>query len=142
MEDAKMSAMSSTARASEVRRHLLTQEQKTMLPWRTLPSRRTQAVNQQQWLTMRALLLRKLYAMARYLARCFMLRPFRSTKQDQYLQSKRYHNAKLEHSPGSEKCNGMMQRWLLERPQDEPWHGLACSKMSAKGENGSSRAKK
>ena len=140
MEDAEMSAMSSAACASEIKQ-LLTQEQKTSLTWRTLPSRHMQAVNQQQRLTMRALMLRKLYAIVRYFARHFNLRPFHSTKQDQHLQARQYHNEKLEHNAGSEKCNGMMQRWLLERPQDEPWHGLECSKMNAKGENSSSRAK-
>ena len=137
-----MSTMSSAVRASEIRRQLLTQEQKTILTWRTLPIRHMQAVNQQRWLTMRALMLRNLYAIVRYLARHFKLRPFCSTTQDQHLQSKRYPNAKLEHSAGSEKCNGMMQRWLLDRPQDEPWHGLGCSKMNAKGDNGSSRVEK
>ena len=124
MEGAKMSAFSSAARASEIGRRLLTQEQKRMLMWRTLPSRHMQAVNQQQGLTMRALMLRKLYAIVRYFSRQVKLTSFRSTSQDQHLQSKRHHNAKQERSTSSEQCNPMMQRWLRERPQEEPWNGL------------------
>lgn len=119
-----MSTLSSAARASEIGRRLLTQEQKRMLMWRILPSRHMQAVNQQQGLTMGALKLRKLYAIVRYFSRHVKLRSFRSTSQDQHLQSKRYHNAKLERSTSSEQCNPTMQRWLRERPQEEPWNGL------------------
>ena len=124
MEDANKSALSSAVRASEIGRRLLTQEQKRMLMWRTLPSRHMQAVNQEQGLIMRALILRKLHAIVWYFLRHVELRSFRSTSQDQHLQSKRDHNAKLERSNSSEQCKQMMQRWLLERPQEEPWNGL------------------
>ena len=69
-------------------------------------------------------MLRKLFAILRFFSRLVELRLFRSTSQNQHLQSKRYYNAKLERSTSSEQSHPMMQRWLRERPQEEPWNGL------------------
>ncbi len=81
---------------------------------------------------MRAQMLRKLYALGRHISKNVKTRSFRSTSQDQHLQTKRYHNTELERSTNSEQCNAIMQRWLCGRPQEEPWNGLKCREMDAK----------
>ena len=83
-----------------------------------------QAVNQQQGLTLGAQVLRKLFAIVRYFLRHLGLIESHSTSQDQHLQNKRHHNAELERGSNKAQSNPIMQRWLRERPQEEPWNSL------------------